>query len=88
MGFNVRCIGDKIYGLILYTNLIRHIFRFNVYLASKRYSSPVTGPEWPRGFQELRFPDFVTKVQDGGKVVSFTHRPHLPPGNATGTHFC
>jgi hypothetical protein len=27
-------------------------------------------------------------VQDGGEVVSLTHRPPLPPGNAPGTHFC
>jgi len=27
-------------------------------------------------------------VQDGGKVVSLTHRPLLPPGNTPGTHFC
>jgi len=24
----------------------------------------------------------------GGKVVSPTHRPHLPPGNISGTHYC
>jgi hypothetical protein len=30
----------------------------------------------------------MTTVQDGGKVVSLTHRPPLPPGNAPGTHFC
>ena len=50
-------------------------------------SSPVTGLEWPLGFQELRFPDFMTTAQDGGKVVSLTHRPPLPPGNTPGTHF-
>jgi len=33
------------------------------------------------------FPDFMTTAQDGGKVVSLTHRPPLPPGNAPGTHF-
>ena len=44
-----------------------------------------TGPE---GSRKLRFPDFVTKAQNGGKVVSLTHRPPLPPGNAPGTHFC
>jgi hypothetical protein len=27
-------------------------------------------------------------TQDGGKVVSLTHRPPLPPGNTPGTHFC
>jgi len=26
--------------------------------------------------------------RDCGKVVSLTHRPSLPPGNAPGTHFC
>ena len=30
----------------------------------------------------------MTTVQDGGKVVSITHRPSLQPGNAPGTHFC
>ena len=42
----------------------------------------------PEGSRKLRFPDFTTTAQDGGKVVSLTHRPHLPPGNSPGTHFC
>jgi hypothetical protein len=25
------------------------------------------------------FPDYMTTAQDGGKVVSLTHRPPLPP---------
>jgi len=29
----------------------------------------------PEGSRKLRFPDFVTTAQDGGKVVSPTHRP-------------
>jgi len=28
----------------------------------------------------------MTMAQDGGKGVSITHRPSLPPGNAPGTH--
>ena len=44
-----------------------------------------TGPE---GSRKLIFPHFVTTAQDGGKVVSLTHRPPLPPGNTHGTHFC
>jgi hypothetical protein len=28
---------------------------------------------------KLRFPDFLTTAQDGGKVVSLTHRLPLPP---------
>jgi len=43
-----------------------------------------TGPE---GSRKLRFPDFVT-TQDGGEVVSLTHRLPLPPRNTTDTHFC
>ena len=29
----------------------------------------------PQGSRKLRFPDFMTTAQDGGKVVSLTHRP-------------
>ena len=35
----------------------------------------------PEGSRKLRFPDFMTTAQDGGKVVSLTHRPPLPPEN-------
>jgi len=42
----------------------------------------------PEGSWKLRFLDFMTTAQDGGKVVSLTHRPPLPPGKAPGTHFC
>jgi hypothetical protein len=44
-----------------------------------------SGPEVSR---KLKFPDFLTTSQDGGKVVILTHRSHLPPGNSRGTHFC
>jgi len=51
---------------------------------------PVPLQAWSgaEGSRKSRFPDFVTTAQDGGKVVSLTHRPPLPPGNAPGTHFC
>jgi len=51
---------------------------------------PVPLQAWsgPEGSRELRFPDFMTTAQNGGKVVNLTHRPPLPPGNAAGTHFC
>jgi hypothetical protein len=42
----------------------------------------------PEGSRKLRFPDYMTTAQDGGQVVSPTHRPPLPPGNTPGTHFC
>jgi len=42
----------------------------------------------PEGSRKLRFPDFMTTAQHGGKVVSLKHRPPLPPGNTPGTHLC
>jgi hypothetical protein len=41
----------------------------------------------PEVFRKLKFPDFMTTEQDGGKVASLTYRPHLTPGNTAGTHF-
>ena len=49
---------------------------------------PLQAWSGPEGSRKLRCPDFMTTAQDGGKVVSLTHRPPLPPGNAPGTHFC
>jgi hypothetical protein len=42
----------------------------------------------PEGSRKLRYPDFMTTAQDGGKVVSLTHRPPLPLRNTRGTNFC
>jgi len=49
---------------------------------------PLQAWSGPEGSRKLRFPDYMTTAQDGGKVVSPTHRLPLPPGNAPGTHFC
>jgi len=54
------------------------------YIKQSRYRSGGS----QRVLRMLKFPDFVTTAQDGGKVVSLTHLPPLPPGNAPGTHFC
>jgi hypothetical protein len=58
-------------------------------LAKKVNGEAVPLQAWsgPEASTKLRFPDFMTTVQDGGKVVSLTHRPPLPPGNTPGTHF-
>ena len=45
-------------------------------------------PRALEGSRKLRFPDFMTVAQDGGKVVSLMHQPPLPPRNAPRTHFC
>jgi hypothetical protein len=53
-----------------------------------RKAVPLQAWSGPEGSRKLRFPDFMTTAQDGGKVVSLRHRPPLPPGNTPGTHFC
>ena len=53
----------------------------------KREISSIAGLRCPEGSRKLRFPYYVTMTQNGGKVVSLTHRPFLPPGNIPGAHF-
>ena len=55
--------------------------------AGKGKAVPLQAWSGPEDSRKLRFPDFMTKAQDGGKV-SLTHLPPLPPGNISGTHFC
>jgi len=45
----------------------------------KRKAVPLQAWTGPKGSRKLRLPDFVTTAQDGGKVVSLTHRPPLHP---------
>ena len=55
---------------------------------NKGKSVPLQAWSGPECSGKLRFPDFMIMAQDGGKVVSLTHRPLLPPGNTPGAHFC
>ena len=52
------------------------------------FAVPLQAWSGPEGSRKLRFPDFMTTAQKGDKVVSLRYRPHLPPGNPPGTHFC
>ena len=61
---------------------------FRCKIPKKGKAVPLQAWSGPEGSRKLRFPDFMTTAQRGGKVVSLTHRPHLPPGNSPGTHFC
>ena len=54
----------------------------------KGKAAPLKAWSVPEGSRKLRFPDYMTTAQDGGKVVSLTHRLPLHPGNAPGTHLC
>jgi len=44
---------------------------------------PLQAWSGPEGSRKLRVPDFMTMAQDGGKVVSLTHRPPLTPRKYT-----
>jgi len=57
-------------------------------LQDKGQAVPSQAWSGPEGSRKLRFPDFMTTAQDGGKVVSLTHRSPLPPVNTPGTYFC
>jgi hypothetical protein len=45
---------------------------------SKGKAVPLQAWNGPEGSKKLRFPDFLTTAEYGGKVVSLTHRPPLP----------
>ena len=45
----------------------------------KGKSVPLQACSGPEGTRKLRFPDYVTMAQNGGKVVSLTHRPPFYP---------
>ena len=66
--------------------LLSYLHRFG--LMDKGKSVPLQDWSGPVCSRKLWFPDFVTTAQDGGKIVSLTHRPPLSPGNTPGTHFC
>jgi len=69
------CIEDtSIYKNKTYIYLYLSIYIY-IYKGKKRKCKAVllqagSGPE---GSRKLRFPDFMTTAQDGGKVVSLTH---------------
>jgi hypothetical protein len=60
----------------------------HVRIVKVKVKVPLQAWSGPEGSRKLSFPDYMTKAQDGGKIVSLKHRPPLPPGNTPGTHFC
>ena len=59
-----------------------------IFVITHSYPKAVPLQAWrgPESSRKLRFPDYMKKAQDGGKIVSPTHRPPLPLGNAPGNH--
>jgi hypothetical protein len=74
--------------LVPYEQSNSAVFQSIKYNHKKGKAVPLQAWSGPEGSRKLRFPDFMTTAQDGGKVVSLTHRPPLPPGNTPSTHFC
>jgi hypothetical protein len=81
----IPLLGVKIMHLVDRTDLFKIS---NLNLGKKGKAVPLQTWSGPEGSRKLRFPDFMTTAQDGGKVVSLTHQPPLLPGNKPGIHFC
>ena len=85
---NLRAWEEKVVGISKNRDSERAKTCKHSFLVKKSESVPLK----PRGAQRipgsLRFPDYVTMAQNGGKVVSLTNRPFLPPRDTPGTHFC
>ena len=64
------------------------LWLLHFFISKKGKAVPLQASSGPEGSRKLRFSDFMTAAQDGGKVVSLTHQLPLPPGNTPGTHFC
>ena len=84
--------GASIYSYIRYARARTHTHTLYIYMCIYIYiyivgvCNYVVGVD-NHGSRKLTFPDYVTMAQDGGKVVSLTHRPLLRPRNTPGTHF-
>jgi hypothetical protein len=95
LGKTVMNRWGSIKGGELCDNLINYQLRRNwpinliLYPYSKGKGKAVPLQAWsgPEDSSKLRFPDYMTTAQNGGKVVSLRHRPPLPAGNAPGTNF-
>jgi hypothetical protein len=70
-----------------YSIIELEVFNYNG-VKCKGKAVPLQAWSGPEGSRKLKFPDFMTTAQDGGKVISLKHRPPSPPGNTSGTHFC
>jgi len=68
--------------------LIHKEYENNCKVLSKGKAAPLQAQKGPEGSRKLRFPDFVTTAQDGGRLSALCTSRFLPPGNAPGTHFC
>jgi len=78
------------YVIFIMYEILMIISGTSVFLRGKGKGKSVPLHAWrdPEGSRKLWFPDYVTMAQVGGKIVSLTRRPLLPPGNTPVSHFC
>ena len=57
---------------------VQHVLVIRDHSKGKGKAVPLQAWSGPEGSRKLRFPHFMT-TEEGGKVVSHTHQPHLPP---------
>jgi hypothetical protein len=69
------------------SNNCTELLKFTEY-KGKGKAAPINVWSGPEGSRKLRFQDFMTTAQDGGKFVSLRYRQPLSPGNTPGSHFC
>jgi len=62
--------------------------KHNSCVTSKGKAIPLQAWTGPEGSGRLRLQISKQSGHEGGKVVSPTHQPPLPPGNIPGTQFC
>ena len=81
-------LSRSVYGIFTFYRIIEYYVIINlvegetfveVVLKGKGKAVPLQAWSGPEGSRILRFPDFVTTAQDGGKFVSLTHRPLFTP---------
>jgi len=70
---------SKRLAIALYSYLEEYIPRSHEVSLKKGKGVPLQAWTGPEGSRKLRLPDFMTTAQDGGKVVSLTHRPLFTP---------
>ena len=77
LGFYSRGTWNHTTTLYIFSVELMLILR-SVFFKGKGKAVPLQAWSGPEGSRKLMFPDFMTTTQDGGKVVSLTHRPPLP----------
>ena len=68
-----------------YLNQLRHR---DSYVKGKGKAVPLYVQKGSEGSRKLRFPDFVTTAQDGGRLTALRTGRLYAPGNIPGTYFC